>query len=116
VTALPCATPLLARRPAARPRRAHSWWSEATHGISHVSYSSKLPAASNTALPITTSCSFNRTLWTKTGNQIAREGRAFYNNGQAYQTFWTPVINIVRGAFVWQRSASEGLIVVCAVL
>jgi len=61
-----------------------------------VSYSSKLPAASNTALPITTSCSFNRSLWTKTGNQIAREGRAFFNNNQAYQTFWTPVINIVR--------------------
>jgi len=43
----------------------HQWWSEATHGISGpgVSHSAALPGASNTALPITTSCSFNRTMW-----------------------------------------------------
>ena len=74
----------------------YNWWSEATHGISHVQYSDELPGASNTALPITTSCSFNRSLWHATGNQIGREGRAFQNAGQAFSTYWAPVINIVR--------------------
>jgi len=70
----------------------YNWWSEATHGLLFVKYTPELPGASNTALPITTSCSFNRTLWKTTGNQIGREGRAFMNNNQAYSTFWTPVI------------------------
>ena len=48
------------------------------------------------ALPITTSCSFNRTLWKATGSLIGREGRAFVNEGASGSTFWTPVINIVR--------------------
>jgi hypothetical protein len=75
---------------------AYNWWSEATHGISHVSYSGPTPYASNTALPITTGCSFNRSLWHATGNQIGREARAFMNVGNAYGTYWTPVLNTVR--------------------
>jgi hypothetical protein len=77
---------------------AYQWWSEATHGIGGpgVHNGGNLTGSINTALPITTSCSFNRTMWTKTGNQIAREGRAFRNRGLAGSTFWTPVINIVR--------------------
>jgi hypothetical protein len=69
---------------------AYQWWSEATHGISGpgVHYDAAHPGASNTALPITTSCSFNRSLWRATGNQIAREGRAFRNLGLAASTFW----------------------------
>lgn len=74
----------------------YNWWSEATHGISHVSNSAPTPWASNTPLPITTSCSFNRTLWNSVGNQIGREGRAFMNVGHADSTYWAPVINIVR--------------------
>ena len=31
-----------------------------------------------------------------TGAQIGREARAFFNVGDAYSTFWAPVINIVR--------------------
>jgi beta-glucosidase-like glycosyl hydrolase len=54
------------------------------------------PWASNTILPITASCSFNRSLWTATGNQIGREARAFMNVGHADSTYWAPVINIVR--------------------
>jgi hypothetical protein len=54
------------------------------------------PGATNTALPITTSCSFNRSMWKATGNLIGREGRAFMNAGLSGSTFWTPVINIVR--------------------
>jgi beta-D-xylosidase 4 len=75
---------------------AYNWWSEATHGISHVTFDSETPYASNTALPITTSCSFNRSLWHATGNQIGREARAFMNVNHAYSTYWAPVINIVR--------------------
>ena len=87
----------------------YQWWSEATHGISGpgVGYNAELPAGSNTALPITTSCSFNRTLWHKTGNQIAREGRIFRNNGLAGSTFWTPVINIVRVSDSVRSALSE---------
>ena len=72
---------------------AYQWWSEATHGISGpgVSHDAAYPGGVNTALPITTSCSFNRTLWHETGNAIAREGRAYYNVGLAGSTFWTPV-------------------------
>lgn len=72
---------------------AYQWWSEATHGIGGpgVHNGGNLTGALNTALPITTSCSFNRTLWHETGNAIAREGRAFFNRGLAGSTFWTPV-------------------------
>jgi len=74
----------------------YNWWSEGTHGISHVTNTAPTPWASNTALPITTSCSFNRSLWRATGNQIGREARAFGNVAHAYQTWWTPVVNLVR--------------------
>ncbi len=76
----------------------YQWWSEATHGIGGpgVHHSPEYPGASNTALPITTSCSFNRTMWKATGNLIGREARAYGNAGLAGNTFWTPVINIVR--------------------
>jgi len=40
--------------------------------------------------------SFNRTLWRKTGEHIAREARAFANVGDEYSTFWTPVVNLAR--------------------
>jgi hypothetical protein len=58
-----------------------------THGISHVTNDAESPYQSNTALPITTSCSFNTSLWTATGNQIGREARAFMNIGHAYCEF-----------------------------
>ena len=60
---------------------AYNWWSEATHGISHVNFGGDTPYASNVALPITTACSFNRTLWRATGAQIGLEARAFMNAG-----------------------------------
>ena len=69
---------------------AYNWWSEATHGISHVQYTPALSGASNTALPILTSCSFNRSLWHDTANTIGRDARAFSNAGLAHNTFWAP--------------------------
>ena len=82
--------------PAIPPSVSRSWWSEAAHGVSHVNNVAPTPWASNTILPITASCAFNRSLWTATGNQIGREARAFMNAGHADSTYWAPVINIVR--------------------
>jgi hypothetical protein len=66
---------------------AYNWWSEATHGISHVSC---------TALTITTAASINRTLWRAMGNHIGQEARAFMNLTNAYGTCCAPVINTAR--------------------
>ncbi len=74
----------------------YNWWSEATHGISHVGNDDTTPGETNFALPITTACSFNRSLWRSTGSQIGTEARAFMNAGNAYSTYWAPVINLVR--------------------
>ena len=35
-------------------------------------------------------------MWELTGRQISMEGRALSNQGQAYSTFWAPVINLAR--------------------
>ena len=74
---------------------AYNWWSEATHGISHVrdGPGSSTPEETNFALPITTAGSFNRTVWSATGHAIGVEARAFMNAGNAYSTYWAPVIN-----------------------
>ena len=74
----------------------YNWWSEATHGISHVRNDDKVPYESNFAFPITTACSFNRSLWSATGAQIGLEARAFMNQGDAWSTYWAPVINLAR--------------------
>ena len=54
------------------------------------------PYETNFAFPISTAASFNRTLWEATGRQIGREARAYMNAGNAYSTYWAPVINLVR--------------------
>ena len=74
----------------------YNWWSEATHGISHVSNGPKTPYETNFAFPITTAMAFNRSLWKATGAQIGREARAFMNQGDAWSTYWAPVINLAR--------------------
>ena len=75
---------------------AYNWWSEITHGLAFETYDTVLNASSNTALPITTSCAFNRSLWYATGNLLGREARAYMNRGLVGSTFWSPVVNIVR--------------------
>ena len=74
----------------------YNWWSEATHGISHVRNDGTTPFETNFAFPITTGMAFNRTLWSLTGRQIGREARAFMNAGNAWSTYWAPVINLAR--------------------
>ena len=75
---------------------AYNWWSEATHGISHVRNDERTPFESNFAFPITTAMAFNRSLWRVTGEQIGREARAFMNVGNAWSTYWAPVVNLAR--------------------
>ena len=76
----------------------YNWWSEATHGISHVRnrVQDGTRYESNFAFPITTAMSFNRSLWEATGRRIGIEARAFMNQGDAWSTYWAPVINLAR--------------------
>ena len=75
---------------------AYSWWSEATHGVDGVTGTDHFVPATNFPLPISTSCAFNRSLWAAVGNQIGREARAEQNTGRPGNSFWAPVINILR--------------------
>lgn len=70
----------------------YNWWSEASSGVAGARnmQTTKFP------FPITTGMSFNRTVWKLVGRQIAREARAAMNVGNAYSTFWAPVINLAR--------------------
>lgn len=74
----------------------YNWWEEATHGIAPPRNGNRTQTETNFAFPITTGMSFNRTLWRKTAQQIAREARVFANAGDEYSTFWTPVVNLAR--------------------
>jgi hypothetical protein len=67
------------------------WWNEATHGTSCNGFNT-----TNFALPITTGASFNESLWAATSAHIGREARACLNAGAGWETFWTPVLNLVR--------------------
>ena len=71
----------------------YDWWSEGTHGVKGAYNAGP---HTNFALPITTAMAFNRTLWSKTAQQIAREARSWYNEGNLALTYWTPVINLAR--------------------
>ena len=62
--------------------------------ITHV-FIESTPVESNFPLPITSACSFNRTLWKAIGAQTGLEARAFMNEGNAYSTYWAPVLNIL---------------------
>jgi len=78
----------------------YNWWSEGTHGVASgehgVDNTEEEPFQTNFPFPITTGMSFNRTLWNAIGGQIGREARAFMNAGNAFSTFWAPVINLAR--------------------
>ena len=70
----------------------YNWWSEGTHGVA----GSGSVARSQFAMPITTSQSFNRSLWQATGAQIGRESMALNNVGMGFSTYWAPVVNLAR--------------------
>ena len=96
----------------------YQWWSEATHGVSHYygapeethGKDTTTEYMTNFPFPITTAMSFNRSLWHATGAQIGREARAAMNVGNAYSTFWTPVVNMARGEFPPVATSVELLI------
>ena len=71
---------------------AYNWWNEASTGVA----TDRWTETTKFAFPITTAMSYNRTLWRATGNTIGREARALMNAGNAYSTFWAPVINLAR--------------------
>ena len=73
----------------------YNWWSESSTGVANEIHRSSTQTT-KFAFPITTGMSFNRTLWLLTGRQIGREARAMMNAGNAYSTFWAPVINLAR--------------------
>lgn len=75
------------------------WWNEALHGIANnvgVAFVNPTPYSTSFPMAITSSCSFNTTLWHAIGAAISEEGRAFANQGHAGLTFWTPTINMFR--------------------
>ena len=69
----------------------YKWWSEASTGVA----TDRWTETTKFAFPITTAMSFNRSLWKVTGSTIGKEARALMNIGNAYSTFWAPVINLV---------------------
>ncbi|XP_024356912.1 beta-xylosidase/alpha-L-arabinofuranosidase 1 [Physcomitrium patens] len=75
---------------------AYEWWQEGLHGVAHVSFGGSLPRATSFPLPILTTASFNKDLWNQIGQVVSTEARAFYNDGIAGLTYWSPVINIAR--------------------
>lgn len=70
----------------------YNWWSEASSGVA----SARNMETTKFPFPITTGMSFNRSLWKLVGRQIGREARAAMNVGNAFSTFWAPVINLAR--------------------
>ena len=79
--------------------RYSQWWSEALHGVAvspGVRFSRETPYATSFPQIISTSHSFNRTLFSSIGSAIGTEIRAFSNLGAAGLTYWTPNLNIFR--------------------
>lgn len=77
----------------------YQWWNEALHGVARspgVSWREPTPFATSYPQVISTSASFNRTLFYRIAEAVSTEGRAFYNSDTAGLTFWTPNVNIYR--------------------
>ena len=89
----------------------YNWWSEALHGVSRCAYDRTKPTPpdrshggccwqgkcpSSFPAGITTSSSFNKTLFRAVGTAAGTEARVMSNVGQASLTFWTPNVNIFR--------------------
>lgn len=69
------------------------WWSEALHGMAispGVKYDKTTPSATSFPQIVSTSHSFNRSLFAAIGEAISTEARAFSNVGNAGLTYWTP--------------------------
>ncbi|GMI72125.1 beta-xylosidase 1, BETA-XYLOSIDASE 1 [Hibiscus trionum] len=96
-------TRLLVNNAIAVPRlgiQGYEWWSEALHGVSNVGPGTKFggsfPGATSFPQVITTTASFNESLWEQIGRVVSDEARAMYNGGMAGLTYWSPNVNIFR--------------------
>jgi len=65
-------------------------------GSPGVTFSGTCPNATSFPQVLTTSASYNRTLFRAIGAAISTEARAMNNAGHAGNTFWTPNVNIFR--------------------
>ncbi|KAF2910540.1 hypothetical protein DAI22_11g107900 [Oryza sativa Japonica Group] len=80
----------------------YKWWSEALHGLAISGkgiHFGNGPARTATSFPqvIHTAAAFDDGLWFRIGQAIGKEGRAFYNLGQAEGlAMWSPNVNIFR--------------------
>eukprot|EP01062_Namystynia_karyoxenos_P059134 TRINITY_DN50566_c0_g1_i1.p1 TRINITY_DN50566_c0_g1~~TRINITY_DN50566_c0_g1_i1.p1 ORF type:complete len:776 (+),score=201.17 TRINITY_DN50566_c0_g1_i1:89-2329(+) len=87
----------------------YQWWNEALHGVAKTCFRSSTGGSKcPTSFPagITTSASFNRSLFRAIGDVIGTEGRAYNNldKGMSWEpveagtglTFWTPNVNVFR--------------------
>jgi beta-D-xylosidase 4 len=96
--------------------RYSQWWSEALHGVAQspgVKFDRITPYATSFPQIVSTSHSFNRSLFASIGAAIATEVRAFSNVGNAGLTYWTPNLNIFRDPR-WgrgQETPGEGTVV-----
>lgn len=79
--------------------RYYQWWNEALHGVATspgVLFDETAPSATSFPQIISTSHSFNRSLFSAIGAAIGTEIRAFANLQRAGLTYWTPNLNIFR--------------------
>eukprot|EP00659_Diplonema_papillatum_P011960 gene11960-18457_t len=77
----------------------YEWWSEALHGVAYsrgVHFNAPTPYATSFPQVITTSATFNATMWHSIAQVISQEARAFSNAGNAGLTYWAPNINLIR--------------------
>jgi hypothetical protein len=72
------------------------WWQEGLHGLANnlgTAFDSPTSTSTSFPQPITSSQSFNRSIWLNTGRAISDEVRAFANAGNSGLTIWSPNIN-----------------------
>lgn len=77
----------------------YEWWSEALHGVANspgVHFDDDIPSATSFPQVISTSMSYNTTLYAAIGHAIGLEARATFKNDHSGLTFWTPNVNNAR--------------------
>ena len=74
----------------------YNWRSEGEHGVSYARFDKTAPYSTSFPFESTAAMAFNRSLWAAMGRQIGEEARALANLGNAYSTWWFPVVNLGR--------------------
>lgn len=75
LTYVVCRAPVTPHTSSSFPIWIDNFWSEATHGVATGRFAGSTPSTTNFAFPITTSMSFNRSLWSTTGTQVQAMAR-----------------------------------------